>query len=160
MTMLRGDKFHSRRLRDFTDYPEPDLEPVMAIHAGPRGPEAGAINRILAVKLDHIGDFLTAIPALRALKRHFPAAHITLLAPKASALLVHDESCVDEVIEFAFFHARSAEGVRAVSDQEYAALEARLKPLGFDMAIDLRMHPETRQVLRHSGAPFLAGYDR
>jgi ADP-heptose:LPS heptosyltransferase/GT2 family glycosyltransferase len=160
LAMLRGDPFHSRRLRDGTDYEEPDLEPVLPVFAGPRGPALDSVRRILAVKLDHIGDFLTAIPALRALKIRFPGAHVTVLAPKASALLARDEPSIDAVIDFTFFHARSAEGVRGVTDEEYAALALRLAPHGFDMAIDLRMHPETREVLRRSGAPFLVGYDR
>ena len=159
-TLLRGDPFHSRALRGGMDYEEPDLEPVIEIHAGPRGPALGAIRRILAVKLDHIGDFLTAIPALRLLAARFPAARITLLAPPASARLARAEPCIHEVIEFTFFHARSAEGVRPVTDEDMAELGTRLAAGAFDMAIDLRMHPETRQVLRHSGAPFLAGYDR
>jgi ADP-heptose:LPS heptosyltransferase/GT2 family glycosyltransferase len=160
LTLLRGDPFHSRRLlADFDQY-EPDQEPVLAIHAGPRGPQAGAIRHILAVKLDHIGDFLTALPAFRALKARFPAARVTALVPPASAVLARQEASIDEVLEFTFFHQRSAEGLLGVTEQDYDALAARLAPYGFDMAIDLRMHPETRLVLRHSGAPFLVGYDR
>ncbi|HEX9324249.1 MAG TPA: hypothetical protein VF913_19340, partial [Xanthobacteraceae bacterium] len=29
----------------------------------------------------------------------------------------------------------------------------------FDLAVDLRKHPETRPVLRHTGARYLAGFD-
>ncbi len=160
LTMLAGDKFHSRRLRHGTDYDEPDLEPVQEIHAGPRGPAADRIERILAVKLDHIGDFITALPALRLLRTHFPAARITLLAPPASAALAKREGVADDILEFTFFHTRSADGLRGVTEQDYAELATMLTPHRFDMAIDLRMHPETRRVLQQSGAPFLVGYDQ
>jgi ADP-heptose:LPS heptosyltransferase/GT2 family glycosyltransferase len=159
-TLLRGDPFHSRRLHTDADHCAPDPEPVLTIHAGPAGPALDQVRRILAVKLDHIGDFLTAVPAIRALAARFPGARITALVAPASAVLARQTPGIDEVIEFTFFHARSADGQRGVTEPEYAALGARLAQGAFDMAIDLRMQPETRPVLRHSGAPFLVGYDR
>ncbi len=160
LTMLRGDPFHSRHLLAGFDQYEPDQEQVVAIHAGPRGPDAATIRRILVVKLDHIGDFITSLPALRALRARFPGARITALVAPASVAMARQEASIDEVLEFTFFHQRSVEGQAAVTDQDYAALGARLAPYGFDMAIDLRMHLETRPVLRHSGAGFLVGYDQ
>ncbi len=159
-TLLRGDPFHSRRLHGDADHYAPDPEPVLSVHAGPSGPALTEIRRILAVKLDHIGDFLTAVPALRALAARFPGARLSVLVPPASAVLARQEKCIDDVLEFTFFHARSAEGLRGVTEQEYAALAARLASHRFDMAVDLRMQPETRPVLRHTGAAFLVGYDR
>ena len=66
---------------------------------------------------------------------------------------------IDEVIEFTFFHARSADGKVELGAGEFEALAARLAPYRFDLALDLRMQPETREVLRHTGATLLAGYD-
>jgi ADP-heptose:LPS heptosyltransferase/GT2 family glycosyltransferase len=159
LDMLRGDPFHSRRLMAEADHTAPEPEPILPVHAGPAGPAAASIKRILAVKLDHIGDYLTAVPALRDLKQAFPQARLTLLAPPATAALARRETCIDEVIEFVFFHARSVHGQRNVTGDEFAALQVRLAPEHFDLAIDLRMQPETRQVLRYTGATFLAGYD-
>ena len=42
---------------------------------------------------------------------------------------------------------------------ELASLRERLVPYHFDLAVDLRRHPETRRVLQHTGARFLAGFD-
>ena len=42
------------------------------------------IKRILVVKLDHIGDFITALPAIRRLKQHFPTATIHVLAARGA----------------------------------------------------------------------------
>ncbi len=160
LDMLRGDPFHSRRLMAEADHTAPEPEPVLAVHAGPTGLDARQVRRILAVKLDHIGDYLTALPALRALRAAFPQARLSLLAPPATAALARRDAVVDEVIEFVFFHARSAEGQRTVTDDEFAALAARLAPERFDLAIDLRLQPETRTVLQYTGATMLAGYDR
>ncbi len=166
LAMLRGDPYHSRHLMAEEDQIEPRAEPVLPVYAGPAGPAARDIRRILAVKLDHIGDFLTALPALRELKRQFPAAALTLLAPPATVTLAQNlpessgmAGVIDEVIDFTFFHARSGEGRRSLADDEFAALGARLTEEHFDLAIDLRLHPDTRRVLQHTGAGLLAGYD-
>ena len=161
---LAGDPFRSPRLRADDDHYAIDPEPCGAIHAGRRGPRIEEVRRILAIKLDHIGDFLTALPALRSLRARFPQARIEVLAPPASAALARTGKAgfagtVDEVIEFTFFHARSGQGQREVTSAEFEALGASLAARRYDMAIDLRMHPETRPALRCSGAPFLVGYD-
>lgn len=54
--------------------------------------------RILVIKLADIGDALTATPALRALRKTFPTAHITVLTKPAPAMLLRDLPTVDEVI--------------------------------------------------------------
>jgi ADP-heptose:LPS heptosyltransferase len=156
---LLGDPYHGPRLLGDADHFAPEPEPVVHIHVGPAGPAPDTIKSILAVKLDHIGDFLTAIPALRALKMRFPAARLTLLAPPATAALAAREPCIDETIEFTFFHAVSGRGQIGVTDDILESLRSKLAPYGFHMAIDLRMQPETRKTLRYSGAPFLVGYD-
>ena len=66
---------------------------------------------------------------------------------------------VDQFIVFEFFHARSGLGQMTLSASDFATLRARLEPEQFDLAIDLRKHLETREVLRYTGARFLAGYD-
>ena len=156
---LAGDPYRSPRLGQDSDHYGADPEPVVAVHAGRRGPPADAVRRILAVKLDHIGDFLTALPALRSLKRRFPAARIDLLAPSATAELARHEPAIGETIVFDFFHARSGAGQKGVGEAEFRELAARLAPARYDIAIDLRMQPETRAVLPYTRAAFLAGYD-
>ncbi len=156
---LAGDPYRNPHLRPEGDHYGWEREPAMLVHAGRRGPRPDSVRRILAVKLDHIGDFLTALPALRSLQRHFPAARIDLLAAAATAELARSEPLIAETIIFDFFHARSGEGRLGVSDANYAALAARLAPAQYDIAIDLRMHPDTREVLPHTGAALLAGYD-
>ncbi len=159
LRFLEGDPYHGSRLLSDTDHFAADPEPALPVFAGPEGPSASAVRRILAVKLDHIGDYLTAVPALRSLKRRFPSAQLTLLAPPATASLARAEPAIDEIEEFSFFHARSSEGAVGLTEGHLEALAARLAPARFDMAIDLRMQPETRDILRYTGAPFLVGYD-
>jgi ADP-heptose:LPS heptosyltransferase/GT2 family glycosyltransferase len=154
-----GDPYFNPRLSRHADDYRPDDEPVQTIVAGHTLFDRDEIRRILVVKLDHIGDFITALPAIRRLKRLFPAASISVLAGRASQAFVELEPAIDAFIPFDFFHARSQLGQKALTDADYVALRQELAAHRFDLAIDLRKHLSTRDVLRHTGARFLAGYD-
>jgi len=54
--------------------------------------------RILIVKLSAIGDVVHTLPALNALRRHYPSAHITWLVEEAAADLVIGHKALDDVI--------------------------------------------------------------
>ncbi|HEY0184231.1 MAG TPA: glycosyltransferase family 9 protein [Rhodopila sp.] len=158
-TFAAGDPYFSPRLSRHADDYRPDDEPVQWVVSGAPLFHPEDIQRILVVKLDHIGDFVTALPPIRRLKKLFPAARITVLAGPASRAFVALESCIDEFIPFAFFHARSQLGERQLSQEDFTALAEQLRPYRFDLAVDLRKHISTRDVLKYTGARFLAGFD-
>jgi ADP-heptose:LPS heptosyltransferase/GT2 family glycosyltransferase len=135
----------------------PTMEPVEALHVG--HPLIGELKRILIVKLDHIGDFVTAMPSIDRLKKLFPAAELTVLVSTVCASLARSMASVDRVLEFNFFHARSGNGPLRPGKRIFADLKDRLAPYNFDIAIDLRQQFETREVLQCTGATWLAGYD-
>ncbi len=56
-------------------------------------------NKILIIKLGAIGDLLMATPAVRALKKAYPTAHISLLVGKSSKMAVSGNPHIDEFIE-------------------------------------------------------------
>jgi ADP-heptose:LPS heptosyltransferase/GT2 family glycosyltransferase len=155
-----GDPFfHPRLSRDDGDYTA-ELEPARVIVAGPPLIAREKVRRILVQKLDHVGDFITALPAIQRLKSRFPAAEIHLLAPTASVALAKFEPAIANVIEFNFFHSVSQQGLRDLGEADWAELEARLKPYRFDIAVDLRKLGETREALKYSGARVKAGFDQ
>jgi lipopolysaccharide heptosyltransferase II len=55
-------------------------------------------QRILAVRIDNLGDVLMTTPALAAIRHTLPGAHLTLLASPSGGLLQPHLSMVDEVI--------------------------------------------------------------
>ncbi|HEX3952881.1 MAG TPA: glycosyltransferase family 9 protein [Stellaceae bacterium] len=156
---LVGDPFFSPHLSKRHDDFAYDDEPTRRWVAGRPTMSRDAIRKILVVKLDHIGDNILAFPAVRRLKGHFPQARISVLTSHSSRPVWGLEPCVDDAIEFDFFHARSDRGELELSDEDWRQLYERLAPERFDLAVDLRKHTETRPVLRHTGARYLAGFD-
>jgi ADP-heptose:LPS heptosyltransferase/GT2 family glycosyltransferase len=156
---LAGDPFFSPHLSKAQDAVAADDEPNRVVVTGRPAFLRGDIKKILVVKLDHIGDCIMAFPAVRCLKRHFPESRITVLTSRASRSVWAMEPAVEATIEFDFFHARSSAGEVELSDEDWRRLRDRLQPEHFDLAIDLRKHLETRPVLQHTGARYLAGTD-
>jgi ADP-heptose:LPS heptosyltransferase/GT2 family glycosyltransferase len=154
-----GDPFHHPRLNVAGADLAPEREPIELVYPGRPLFERERIRNILAVKLDHIGDFITALPALRRLQHHFPHARVYLLAAPGVSELSSLASGLAGTIEFGFFFARSGLGQRALSDADFRSLRQRLHPYRFDLAVDFRKAPETRPILLHSGARWLAGFD-
>jgi len=57
-------------------------------------------SRVLIIKPSSLGDVITAIPILRALRRKFPRAHISWMLSTACADLLQDDKDLDEIIYF------------------------------------------------------------
>ena len=154
-----GDPYFSPHLDRHADDYAPEDEPVVPTYAAHPLFRRDTVKAILVVKLDHIGDFVTALPAIARLRLAFPAARLCLLAGPAVGALVETVKEIDEFIAFEFFHARSGLGPREVTPRQLADLRDRLEPYRFDLAIDLRKQPDTRAILAQAGARLLAGFD-
>ena len=57
--------------------------------------------RVVVLRALGLGDLLTAVPALRGVRRAFPSAHVALAAPAALADLALHTGAVDEVVDVA-----------------------------------------------------------
>jgi len=69
---------------------------------GPTEERTVTVSRILVIRPDHLGDVLFITPALRALRQHYPGAHIAaLVGPWGSAVLSGNPH-VDELIALPF----------------------------------------------------------
>lgn len=67
---------------------------------GPIAQDWRNVKRLLAVRLDNLGDVLMTTPALAAIRQALPGVHTTLLASPAGAALQPHLPDVDEVITF------------------------------------------------------------
>ena len=146
--ILRADESHFMRV-----VAPATREPVIAI-----GPAAG-IARVLALKLDHRGDFIMARRGFETLRAQFPAAHITLVCGPWNRADAETLGLFDRVIGFDFFPEGAGHVLRAFTADESAARFATLLAgEAFDLAVDLRVHEETRALLAAVDARYRAGF--
>ena len=154
-----GDPYFNAHLSLEHDQVSIDSEPYEEVYAGTPLFDAASVRRILVVKVDHIGDCITALPSVRRLKRAFPSASITMLAARGTVAIWKAEASVDSIVNFDVFHARSGLGTVKVAEKDLIKLGRSLSDMRFDLAVDLRKQPDTRHLLQLSGARILAGFD-
>jgi hypothetical protein len=115
----------------------------------------GSIERVVILKLDHLGDFIMGLPALRKARELFKDAHLTLVVGSWNEGLARDAAVADELVVFdAFPRNSSTDDVDLGSKTKSFARALAGK---FDLAIDLRTDPDTRFFLEHVDADVRAG---
>lgn len=96
------------------------------------------VERVLAIRLDNLGDVLMTTPALQAIKDSVPGAHVTLLASPAGAALAPHLPAVDDVIAWSApwvqHPAAGAEPAALLGHAELAMVSA-LAQRRFDAAV-------------------------
>ena len=108
--------------------------------------------RILLIRLRQIGDVVFTTPAIHALRRAFPDAHLAYVVEPAAAPVVERNPHLNEVVV-----APRGRGLRAVADD--VALGRRLRAQRFDVAIDFHGGPRASLLTWLSGAPTRIGYE-
>ncbi len=100
--------------------------------------------KIAVVRLDSIGDVLLSEPAIRALRRRFPAAEIHLVTDPAGAALLEGHPAVDRIWAVKVPWHRAWRGERlswANAALELLGAVRRLRREAFDAAVELRGDP-------------------
>ena len=125
---------------------------------GDRMPET---PRILVLQLDHIGDFVTRLPAFGLLRSLWPGAEIDLICGPWNLPLARQSGYFERIVSFAFFPEQSGNWRPGPSrlrqiGAEFAAIAGGLGE--YDLAIDLRMGTETRVLLGLVPARLRAGF--
>ncbi len=121
-----------------------------------RAVEMGPINRILILKLDHLGDFVLALPAFVQLREAFPCSFITVVCGSWNRAWAEQCGLFDDVRTFDFFTPTNGEW-SGPGPAKFAAFE-ELCLDAFDLAIDLRHDFDTRPLLTRVDARFRAGF--
>jgi heptosyltransferase-2 len=108
--------------------------------------------KILLIRLRLIGDVVFTTPAIRAIRRTFPDAHLTYLVEPGALPVVADNPHLDRVM--AIPHHR---GWRRVAAD--IRLARALRHEGFDVVIDFHGGPRASWLGWATGAPKRIGYE-
>ena len=109
--------------------------------------------RILIRATNWVGDAIMAIPAIRAVRAHFPDAHIAILARPYVADIYRDQQVADELIAY---DVKGAHG--GLSGREKLAAEIRAGR--FDVALLLQNAFDAAWLAWRAGIPRRIGYAR
>jgi len=112
-------------------------------------------RRLLVLKLDHYGDFLIGLPALRRLRKSFADDHITLVCGSWNVPLATELQLADEIYGYDFFPK-----IGTLWTGEPFESIGRFRQICrgiFDIAIDLRVDDDTRGLLKHVPAALKCG---
>ncbi|MEK6531154.1 MAG: putative lipopolysaccharide heptosyltransferase III [Deltaproteobacteria bacterium] len=114
------------------------------------------VEKILVMKLRHIGDVLLCVPAIRAIRESFPNAHIAALVNSGTEEMLALNPLLDEVICYKrgmkklFLVNRMREEIRFIKE---------LKAKGFDMTVDLTGGDRAALTGFFIGARYRLAYD-
>jgi hypothetical protein len=106
--------------------------------------DKGGVRRVLAIRLDRIGDLVLTTPALRAVKESYPNCRLSVLVRRTVRDLVIGLPFVDEVI--------------VADDLTRAQLVRRLREGNFDVSLGFHPDVSANYLPWRAGIPRRAGY--
>jgi len=110
-------------------------------------------EKILIIKLSAIGDVVLIVPSLRAIRKRFPKAHLTLLVGRDSFELVQHCPYIDDLIVY--------DPVRKERKRkDRLRFSSTLRRIGFDRVIDLQNNKTSQWLSYFSLAPKRYGFRR
>ena len=110
---------------------------------------------ILLLKLDHIGDFLLALPAISRIRAKYPAAAIDIVVGSWNVPLAKATGLFRTVYSLDFF----SKNIAVTIEPQKVAISTLFEQLGtYDIAIDLRRQRDTRFLLAQVQAGLRVGY--
>lgn len=116
---------------------------------------------ILIVKLSAIGDVIHTLPSLAALRKLYPAAHITWVVEEAAASLICNHPLLDEVLvsrrKSWLTDFRRGEILRPLREINLFLKQLRKRP--YDLVIDFHGLFKSAVIVLLSGGKRKLGYD-
>ncbi len=108
-------------------------------------------QRILLIRLSSLGDVVLTSPAIRAVRKAFPRAFISMIVGKRSADVIRENPHLDEVLTF------DRKG-RGRNTSEMRRMIAHLRHRHFDLSIDFQRRFRTSLLAYGAGASCRVGY--
>jgi ADP-heptose:LPS heptosyltransferase len=113
------------------------------------------LKRILVLKADAIGDFVLSLDAMLELRGAFPEAHITLACGPWNAAMAKSLALFNDIHVVNFFESRADIPRQPFKVEMLNGLEQK----HFDLAVDIRTDPDTREMLPHLHATYKCGFE-
>lgn len=109
------------------------------------------VKKILLIRVDHIGDVISATGALKSAHETFPGAVIDFMVSPLAADIVRDDPRVTGVVPFEAAWFRRKKKSILDSPRDFLKMVRIMKRGKYDLAVDLRGD------MRHIAAMFIAG---
>lgn len=115
--------------------------------------------RLLIVKLGSIGDIVHTLPALAAVRRAMPDAHISWAVEEKCAEILRDNPMIDNLIEV---DTHSLRGGKVIEEMLIGASKQikNLRQFKFDVAVDFQGLWKSAMIAKLSGATQRWGFAR
>ena len=110
-----------------------------------------APKRIIVKEVNWLGDVVMSLPALRAVRRSFPEAHLAILIKRELAGFFDGVRWLDEVIPYSV-----APGLRGIADR--LSIVRTVRSRNFDLAVLFPNSFESALWMTMAGVPRRAGY--
>lgn len=132
-------------------------DPVLLRGAFAAPPRA---ERILVIRLGALGDVVRTLPAVSALRRALPAAHLTWLVEPASASVLAGQPWLDSVLVFPRGELAGALGAGRLpaAGRTLRRFLRALRAQRFDLVLDFHSILKSGLLARASGAPLRLAY--
>jgi heptosyltransferase-2 len=119
-------------------------------------PSRGAIlspepSRVVIKAVNWLGDLVMSLPAMRAVRRAFPSAHLAVLVKKELSGFFDGANWLDELIPYSLGSGLGALGARA-------RIIGQLRSRGFDLAVVMPNSFDSALWIAAAGIPRRAGY--
>ena len=124
-------------------------------------PRDGRRLKIAVVKLSSLGDVIHALPVARALRRSYPAAHLTWIVEAREYALLKDHPDLDAVlpVDTRLWRRliRRPAGARQVWGK-LGRLQKRIRASRFDVTLDVQGLIKSGLLTAYTGAPLRIGF--
>jgi len=107
-------------------------------------------DRVAIVMMSAVGDAVHVLPVVCAIRRRYPASHITWVLQPGPATLVRGHDAVDEIVLF-----ERSRGWRGFLD-----VRRELASRQFDLVLNLQVYFKAGVITSFTNAPVKLGFDR
>lgn len=114
-----------------------------------------SLPRILLIKADAIGDFVLALEALLELRQAFPESHITLACGPWNVGMAKSLDLFNEIHVVNFFAPRADIPRPTFTPELLNGLDEKR----FDLAVDIRIDADTREMMPFIQATYKCGFE-